>query len=205
MKILVSTLIAFIVSFASYAALPPITGTLSVCDGSVTTLSNPVVGGTWSSSDVSIAFIGAATGITTGVNPGTATITYTDGVDIATAVITVNPLPTSITGSPFICTGVSSTLSSSPAGGLWSSSNPAIATVGFATGIVTGTSIGTTAITYTLPTGCSTIIMVTVNSSPGTMTGVSSICAGSTSTLSVSGGFGGTWSSSATSVATVST
>lgn len=205
MKNFVTTLIAFILSFAAYAALPPITGTLTVCDGSVTTLSNPVVGGTWSSSDISVAFIGAATGVTTGINAGTATITYTDGVDIATAVVTVNPLPTSITGSPFICIGVSSTLSSSPVGGAWVTSNPAIATVGFATGIVTGISIGTTAITYVLPTGCSAIIMVTVNSSPGTMTGVSSICAGSSSTLTVSGGFGGTWSSSATSVATVST
>ncbi len=204
MKIFVSTLIAFIVSFASYAALPPITGTLSVCDGSVTALSNPVVGGTWSSSDVTVAFVGAATGITTGINPGTATITYTDGVDFATAVVTVNPLPATITGSPFLCAGVSTSLSSSTIGGIWASSNLTIATVGTGTGIVTGISTGTAAISYTLPTGCSEIMVVTVNTTPGAISGSGLICAGSTTTYSVSGGAGGTWSSSASAVASVS-
>ncbi len=204
MKVFFSSFLAFFICVVSYAALPPITGVLTVCDGSTTALSNPVVGGTWSSSDVSVAFIGSSTGITTGINPGTATIIYTDGVDFATAVVTVNPLPTTITGSPFLCAGVSTGLSSSPIGGSWSSASSVIATVATGTGTVTGVSTGITSISYTLPTGCSAIMAVTVSTIPGAISGSSLICAGATSTFTVAGGSGGTWSSSSSAVATVS-
>jgi len=43
------------------------------------------------------------------------------------------------------------------------SSNPAVASVGSATGIVTGIASGIPTITYTLPTGCTSVANVTVN------------------------------------------
>ncbi len=70
------------------------------------------------------------------------------------AVVTVNPLPT-VTGTIYtMMPGGSITLTGSISGGSWSSSNATIATVGSTTGVVTGASLGTAVMTYTLPTGC---------------------------------------------------
>ncbi|MES2702839.1 MAG: gliding motility-associated C-terminal domain-containing protein [Bacteroidota bacterium] len=72
----------------------PITGTLSMCKGVSNTLSSMSIGGTWSSSNPSIATINGATGVLTGVNAGTATITYDLGAGcFTTAVATINPIP----------------------------------------------------------------------------------------------------------------
>src|SRR4051812_2882697 len=90
------TILAFFTSFAAFA-IGPITGPSTVCAGATVTLANTTPGGTWSSSDVSVATIGASSGIVTGTLTGTtagmATISYTDGTSYATTVITVNPLP----------------------------------------------------------------------------------------------------------------
>jgi hypothetical protein len=69
--------------------------------------------------------------------------------------MTVNPSP-AITGYPGpICTGNTYTLTGTPAGGTWTSSNTAVATVDTNTGLVTGTLVagsGAVAfITYTSP------------------------------------------------------
>jgi len=53
-----------------------LSGVQNVCVGSTTNLSSTTAGGTWSSSDVTIATVNAATGLVTGVSAGTATITY---------------------------------------------------------------------------------------------------------------------------------
>jgi uncharacterized protein YjdB len=52
-------------------------GATSVCVGANVTVANPTGGGSWSSSDNSIAIVNAATGVVTGVAAGTATISYT--------------------------------------------------------------------------------------------------------------------------------
>ncbi|WP_316747775.1 Ig-like domain-containing protein [Pedobacter gandavensis] len=57
------------------AALPAITGTLSVCVGSTTSLSNAIQVGTWSSTTPTIASVNAS-GLVTGILAGTATIKY---------------------------------------------------------------------------------------------------------------------------------
>ncbi len=69
-------------------------------------------------------------------------------------VVTVNPLPT-VTGTSYTMMPAGTiTLTGSIAGGNFTSSSTAIATVGGSTGVVTGVSLGTAVITYTLPTGC---------------------------------------------------
>ena len=182
----------------------PITGATSVCVGSTTTLSDAVTGGYWSSSNTTVAIIDLSTGVVTGISSGTATITYAPStVCMATITVTVNPLPAIITGTTSVCTGGSTvTLSDVTAGGIWSSSNTSVATIGSSTGIVTGISSGNTIITYTLGTGCIAVTTVTVNSLPSTITGGTSVCVGSTITLS-DATTGGTWSSNNTGVATI--
>ncbi len=90
------------------AAPPFISGAASVCAGSTTTLTD-LPGGTWSSSDTTVAFIGLTTGIVTGAavtTPGSATITYTSPTGCTTTqIITVYPLPPAITGTMHVCVG----------------------------------------------------------------------------------------------------
>ena len=53
-----------------------ITGTLTACVGSTTTLTGASSGGTWTSGATGIATVGSSSGIVTGVSAGTAPITY---------------------------------------------------------------------------------------------------------------------------------
>lgn len=183
---------------------PPsaISGVSTVCIGNATLFTVTVGTGTWSSSNTAIATVGSSSGIVSGVSAGTANITFSPGVGcIVTRAVTVNPLPSVITGSSSVCVGLTTTFSDSVSGGSWSSSNPVVATVGSSTGIVAGITSGFVNITYTLSTGCFATKALTVNAIPSSITGVSLICVGATSVLFCPGG--GTWSSSAPSVATV--
>lgn len=187
-------------------ALPlDITGVFQVCVGSTTTLSNasPPGGGTWTSSNTLIAPVNPTTGVVTGLAAGTANITYTLPTGCDTFVtVTVNPLPAAITGGLHTCVGSCRTLSSASPGGTWSTTFPAIATVNPSTGLLCGVSVGTTFITYTLPTGCITVGVVTVEPTPPNPTGITSICVGGVTTWSHAEP-GGTWSSSDTNIAKV--
>ncbi len=192
----------------SIASNTPMCGT-----GANMTLTNPTgtAGGTWSSSNTSVATIGSTSGIVTSVAPGTTVITYSvsacSSSASATATVTVNATPAAITGTASMCSGVCNTLSSSPSGGTWSSSNTSIATVGSSTGSVCGVTGGTATITYNLNNGCPVATqVVTVNTQPGSISGSSAtLCGGSgATTVTLSNATsGGVWSSSATSVATV--
>ncbi len=180
-----------------------ITGTMTVCVGLTTTLADATPGGTWSSSNTSQATVVAGTGVVTGVAAGTPTITYTLPTGcIAVTTVTVNSNPTTITGTPIVCTGYTTTLASTPSGGAWTSSNIAEATVGAGTGIVTGITAGNPTITYTLPTGCINTVVATVNPTPAAIAGTMSVCVGLTTTLT-SATPSGTWTSSNTSQAVV--
>ena len=180
-----------------------VTGTLSpitevssfVCIGSTDPMWDYTPGGTWSIAPASVATI-SATGVVSGVGTGIATVTYTLGGAFATAIVTVFPTPAAITGSPGVCQGGGTTvLSDATPGGVWSSSIPATATIGAGTGLVTGTNPGTVTMYYTLaaPAGCRSVVVVTVNPVPSTITGPIKVCTGSSILLSdaVSGG---TWS-----------
>ena len=192
--------ICFSVKTISVNPLPAaISGPSGVCLGSNITLSSTTTGGTWSASNVIVA-VGSATGIVTGSSAGTSIVTYTIPTGCYTStVVTVNSLPGGITGSTGVCAGRTTSLSSLPAGGTWSSSS-ANATIDAATGVVTGVTVGTTDITYTLSTGCLQSVVVTVNLLPAAIGGSLQICEGYTSLLINTTG-GGTWSSS--NIATV--
>ena len=120
------------------------------------------------------------------------------------ATVTVNPVVSAIMGTDNVCQLASVTLSDPDGGGTWSSSNPAVGTVG-TSGAVAGVAGGTTTITYTLPTGCTATYAVTVNPlpAPGPITGFATTYIGSTTTLS-DAITGGTWTSANTAVATIS-
>ena len=181
-----------------------ITGTLAVCKGLTTALTDASTGGTWSSVSGAVGTI-STTGVLTGINSGTTTISYTIGICAAEAVATVNPLPLLITGTKSVCSGFTTTLSDATPGGTWSSSNTAVATVGASTGVVTGSVVlvtSTATITYTLGTGCIMTTTVTVNPLPTAILGANAVCHGSTTTLSDAGG--GTWSSNNTTIASIS-
>jgi uncharacterized protein YjdB len=179
-----------------------ITGSLSLCSGSTTTLSSATTGGSWSSSDEAAATIDAGTGVVTGAGTGTTTIMYTIGGCSASAVVTVAGSLTASTGSSVVCVGGSIALSNTTSGGAWSSSDVAIATVTSSGGVVTGVSSGVVSITYTAGAGCYTITNMTVNAAVSSITGTMSVCPGLTTTLS-NATSGGSWSSSNVAVATV--
>ncbi len=179
-----------------------ISGATPVCVGSSFTLTD-AGGGTWTSSNTSLATVGSSTGVVNGISAGSPVITYTlpTGCLITTPVV-INPNPTAITGSATGCVGATTAFSDATAFGAWTSSNTAVATVGSSTGIVTGTGTGVATISYTLSTGCQTTTSITINAASSPVTGASVICAGANTTLSNSSP-GGTWSSSNTAVATV--
>ncbi len=184
--------------------LPPaITGSVAVCAGASFPLTNAAAGGTWSSSNTSFADVGSGSGIVTGTGGGSPVITYTLPTSCyTTAVVTINGLPSVISGSTVVCLGAISSLSSAPAGGVWSSSAPSSVSIGSATGIISANLTGAATITYTLGTGCKTTTEVTVNPLAPGITGTTIVCPGATITLS-NVVPGGTWSSTAVSVATV--
>lgn len=172
---------------------PAITGTLALCESNNVILSttNNVPGGSWSSSNTSVAAFGGTsnnTAVINGASAGTSIITHTGGTCTVTATVTVNPVPTAITGPTQICLGGSAVLASTPAGGTWSSSNAAVATV--TSGTVNALTVGTSNITYMFMPSCRAITTITVNSLPAlqTVTGGGSFCAsGSGLPVSITG------------------
>jgi len=179
----------------------PVTGNAPLCPGSTITLSNSLSGGTWSIATASVATISVG-GVVTGVSGGTATVSYVTTCGTATAVVTVNPLPSSITGNTPVCPGNTITLGNSVAGGTWSCAPSSIATI-VATGVVTGVAAGTATVSYV--TTCGTVTAtVTVNGVPGAITGNAPMCPGNSVALSNSLP-GGTWSIAPSSVATITT
>jgi GEVED domain/Secretion system C-terminal sorting domain len=189
----------------TYNAAPTaITGTTTICNGANTTLASTPTGGSWSSSNSAVASTSGSTGIVTGTGAGACNITYTapSGCITTTAFVT-NPQPSGITGTTTFCGSQTTVLSSTPAGGNWTSSNTSVATTaGTASGTITGLPAGGTAIiTYTLPTGCISSAPVTVNPLSA-ISGLSSICMGY-GTSFTDATSGGTWSSSTPAIATI--
>jgi uncharacterized protein YjdB len=198
-------------AIVTVSAMPPAIGGggSPICAGATTTLTNAVPGGVWSSYVLYVATVDAATGVVTGSHAGTATIAYTvgGGCMVSTVVTVIGATSDSLTGPTAVCAGSTITISSILSGGTWTSSSPSIATVsgsGVVTGVAAGTAIITHAVTGTCGTTVSTrIVTVTSTTSPGTITGTTSVGIGFTTSLydAVSGG---TWSSSTPSIATIS-
>jgi hypothetical protein len=177
--------------------LTPVTGvsldrtTLSITVGGTGTLTATVSPSgatdksvTWSSSAPSVATV-SSSGVVTGVAEGSATITVTtaDGAKTAPCAVTVSATAVPVTSvalnktSASLNVGGSETLTAaiSPTGATnqnvtWSSSAPSVATVS-SSGVVTGVSAGTAAITVTTADGNKTdTCNVTVTASPSAQT-----------------------------------
>ena len=72
------------------ASLSPITGGPAVCLGTVTDLTDFTSGGTWSSSNTSVATIGSSSGVVTGLVAGTVNITYTFDTSSVVTTLTID-------------------------------------------------------------------------------------------------------------------
>ncbi len=217
------------VTIIPIASITSVTGTTPLCIGvTATYTANGVVtgGGTgaWTSSNPAVATVSAA-GLVTGISAGTSNIIYTingvcGGIVAAQQAVTVNPNASigSVTGSTPLCVGGTATYSAnavvlSGGTGVWSSSNPAVATIN-AGGVVTGVSAGTSNIIYTITTGCGSTVSaqqpVTINPNAGisSITSTSPLCIAGSATFTANGvilsGGTGAWSSSNPAVATVS-
>jgi len=167
-------------------------------------------GGVWSSGSPSVATI-STTGLVTAVASGTDEIYYSISnscgtvTDSIAVTVTVGASAGTISGASGVCQGASTTLSDGVAGGLWSVSNGRASVSG---GVVIGISTGLDTVKYTVTNICGTATTtkpISVNAAPyaGSISGYTSVCAGSSITLSESVA-GGTWSSGNSSVATVS-
>ncbi|MBX2904627.1 MAG: T9SS type A sorting domain-containing protein [Taibaiella sp.] len=138
-----------------------ISGVTSACIGMTTSLSSSVSGGTWSSSTPGVGTV-STTGVVAGIAAGTTVISYTvtNGCGTATATVTVNVATTlfvaPITGVDSVCPGFTDTLHCATGGGVWTSTNPSLATVS-ATGVVTGVAPGYDTIVYTVTSSCGTV------------------------------------------------
>jgi uncharacterized protein YjdB len=197
---LILALILF--SATSFAIVGPITGTPGACVGDTAMLADTTSGGIWSSSNTSVATI--SFGIVTGVSPGTSTISYTKGLSSATYTVTISMAPGPITGILSECVGGMRTLSDSLTGGQWSTPDVFILAIGSATGKDTGISAGIATVYYTMGPGCSVTALDTVKTTPtpDSVHGPSSVCRGSTITMTDATP-GGAWSSSNPAVATI--
>ena len=131
---------------------------------------------------------------------------YGSEIDFTTCFSPVSLTP----ADTFMCVGDTIVLSASRAGGVWFSVDTTVARVN-SSGMVLGVSGGNAQIGYTIAGvgGCvnyMAYVQINITAPPviGLVNGVDSLCAGSSSAFSITHGVG-TWTSSDTSVATVST
>ncbi len=190
----------------------PIKGLASACFGTPVTFTDTTAGGKWVSTDTTIFKI-SASGSVIYVKPGGPVpykyiVTNAAGCsDSSLSAFTVNTVPVvnAITGQGSVCTGNTTTLTETTAGGVWTIADNTIATV--AGGTVTGVKGGTTTVKYTVTLGsCSDSAKynVTVVDYPvvSAINGDSVLCLGHTDSYSSSPSTG-VWSVVDPSVATV--
>ena len=184
---------------------PVTSGAPQICVGEQTNVF-PTTGGTWTSSDPSIATVDQD-GLVTGVSPGSVVFTYTEIGGCASAPTDsteVTPGPdTDIGLDDQLCIGETIQILPS-AGGVWVSSDDNIATI-TNTGLVTAIGVGLAEFTFTSnTTGCSSepTDPVTVNGPISTIiAGSDVICIGATTQMNPA--TGGTWISNNPDIATI--
>lgn len=188
-----------------------ISGPSGVCAGSAISLSETSGSGTWGATNghATVTGSGSVSGVTTGTDTITYSVTNSCGTAVATHVVSVITVGSggAIGGSATVCIGSTDTLSAAPAGGTWASSNGLIATITPA-GVVTGHATGYDTITYSVSYSCGTAVStlpIAVNTVPmaNVITGQDSVCSGATISLSDTAS-GGSWGSLNAAVATVS-
>jgi len=142
------------------------------------------------------------TDITTGLINGTATATGDGAVSLV-----IYPAVATTTGDT-ICTNGTSIFTESTPGGVWSSSNPIIASVSSTTGtsitVTAGISAGIANISYTEPSGYWSFVTVVVRAGTAPITGPTKVC--NTQSINLfDSTTGGAWTSGTAGVALVST
>jgi len=205
MKSITLTIFTLLLSFAAFATIGVIHGDSSLCAGQAVVFTDTTAGGIWHSNDTAVGIIDSSTGAFTAVSAGITTITYTVDTVYATAIITVNAIPTPIfsLSADSMCTGESIVLNdSTPGGGNWSCGP--IFTILDSTAhtvYIRGSGSGYDQVTFTDTSGCTASVHIFVNPAPNVITGITTIHAGGTTTLSDFPG--GTWGSMDTSIAAV--
>ncbi len=179
-------------------------GVNQVCQGQTISMANSTSsGGAWSTNPggVGIATVNSS-GVVGGVSGGMADIVYLSSKGcLSVKTVTVKGIAP-VVGTTTVCVGQTTMLSNSIAGGAWSSSSAAQASVS-SLGMVKGIAQGTPRISYILPNGCHSTATVIVNPISATTGGTPGMCQGGSMTLANATPFGGVWSSSNSSVATV--
>ena len=199
---------------------PAILSSPSICLNTTSTLTHTNSGGSWSSSDTTIISINSTTGSASALAVGTATITYTftsNGCTFtSTKLFTVLDVPTVTihpsTSTQNVCINTAATALSVTATGAgltyqWYKNSTSSSTGGTLISGATSanytpvTSVAGTLYYYCIVSGtCSPAdtsnisggIIVSPVSVAGTVSGTSSICSGSTTTLTLSGNVGTT-------------
>jgi len=191
-----------------------ISGLARLCAGSTVTFTSTVLGGMWSNVNLMVDST-SPTGDVEARSFGGDTVKYTVmntcGTTVATAFIRVDTTVSSqdITGPTHVCVGNTIALNNvNVVGtGVWSvgvSGNASISS----TGVVTGLVAGMDTIIYNFTNACSSVsssLVVEVESvlAPSTISGATTVCAGSWTTLTSSVS-GGVWISGSTPIAIVS-
>ena len=154
------------------AVTPTITvqgGLTTACNnGSITLISSSTQNNQWNKNGIAIS--GATSQYYTASTSGVYTVTaincgYTR-TSSGTTITIVAPISISSiqASSGSVCTGSTLSLTNATTGGVWTSSNPSKATVSASTGLVTGLSVGSAIITYTVTvSGCSNATSYTLN------------------------------------------
>ncbi|MBS1619373.1 MAG: T9SS type A sorting domain-containing protein [Bacteroidetes bacterium] len=181
------------VSLTSMSVSMTASGPTTFCSGgSVTLTSSAATSYSWST--------GATSQSISPTTSGTYTVTATTSGCTGTASqsVTVNTAPAAaISGTTSICSGSSTTLTASGGTGyVWST--------GATTAAITTAASGTYRVTVTNASGCTATASstVTVNALPAAaISGTTTICSGSSTTLTASGGTGYVWSTGATAAA----
>jgi hypothetical protein len=170
----------------------------------------PPPGGAWLSSNTAVATIAPPSRVT-GVSIGTATIyfiaTNVCGTDTASHAITVSANNIgAVTGPTDVCVGSTVTFTDTTASGKWRARPGFVGTIDSVTGTFTAGFVpGPATIIYSTSPGCYRIDTIIIDSLPpiAPITGSNMMMWGETITLSDATA-GGTWSSSNTTIASVS-
>ena len=151
----------------------------------------------------------AATLITAAAGNYSVTVTNSFGCSATSAAqaVVVNALPTvpAISGSATVCSNAQTLLSNTLSGGVYSISNPSVATIGQNSGLVSGLNAGAAVVSYTVTNtnGCTATATLpfTVLAAPAasvSANGSTSFCQGASLTLTSSAGASYAWNTGAT-------